>query len=123
VLESPLRLFSIFACLIIIAGWLAFAVDQTRDGSEASQRDIAGQVASTQPATVHHGSVRRTLDDANDKLLSPFDGLVSANSGDWTRHTLPAVLGLLIYGFGVGYLARFARGRGGHAHHGRTAYR
>lgn len=110
VLESPLRFVSIVASLLIIAGWMAFAIDQTRDGSTSSQEGIVGQTASSQPPKAHHGPVRRTLDDIDHALLSPFRGLVSASSGDWVRHSIPALIGLLAYGFGLGYLARFTRG-------------
>ena len=111
VLESPLRFFSILASLLIIAGWLAFAIDQTRSGSESSQQGITGQVVAAPPAKAHHGAVRRNLDHVDRVLLSPFKGLISAVSNDWVRHSVPAFIGLLLYGFGFGYLSRFARGR------------
>lgn len=112
VLESSLRYFSVIASVLVIAGWLAFAVDQTRDGSQASQAGITNQVVANPPVTeVHHGAVRQKLDDVNRTLLTPFRGITSSTDGDWVRHSVPAVLALLMYGFGVGYLARFARGR------------
>ena len=111
-LESPLRFISIVASILIVCGWLAFAIDQTRDGSQSSQQGIADTaVTTTAPAKVHHGPVRRQLDRVDHALLAPFRGIVSASAGDWVRHSVPALLGLLAYGFGVGYLARFTRGR------------
>jgi hypothetical protein len=44
-------------------------------------------------------------------LLSPFAGLTDSSKSKWVRRSIPALIALLIYGFGGGYLARFASGR------------
>jgi hypothetical protein len=112
VFESPLRFISIVASLLIVTGWLAFAIDQTRDGSEESQQGIvANTVATPAPGAVHHSAARRKLDSINHTLLSPFRSVTGDGASDWMRHSVPAILGLLVYGFGLGYLARFTHGR------------
>ncbi len=41
-------------------------------------------------------------------LLSPFAGLAEGAGSQWVRRGVPALLALLVYGFGLGLLARFA---------------
>jgi hypothetical protein len=53
-----------------------------------------------------HSSVREAIDDADDVLLQPFTGLVDSDS-NWVQRGLPSLLGLLVYGLGLGMLANF----------------
>ena len=57
-----------------------------------------------------NSSFREYIDDANDVLLKPFAGIVSETSGRWTQRGVPTLLGLLLYGFVIAYLARYAQG-------------
>ena len=49
--------------------------------------------------------------DANDVLLRPFATVAQASPSKWMRRSVPALLALLVYGFGFGLLARLATGR------------
>ena len=64
--------------------------------------------------------MREAIDDANDVLLRPFAGLVDSDSA-WVNHGMPAVLALLIYGFGLGMLANMLPKQRQHAGDWRTA--
>ena len=118
-LERPLRYLAIALSLIIVAGFVAFAVDDFGRASTETQGRIAGHdVTAPSPAgerarEQRNSKARELVDDANDVLLGPFAGIVSdTNRSRWVERGVPALLGLLVYGFGLGYLARFARGRG-----------
>jgi hypothetical protein len=120
VLESLLRTVAVTTSVLVLLGWALFGIDETRSASDLSQREIAGQVAvrSADPTPAQeraredlHSTAREAIDDANDILMAPFAGLVEGTTSQWVRRTVPALLGLLIYGFGVGYLARYTRGR------------
>ena len=118
-LERPLRWIAIILSLIVAAGFLAFAFDDFDRASTKTQQEIAGyETADPTPADERarekrHGKGRELIDDANDILLKPFAGIVSeSNTSRWVERGVPALLGLLVYGFGLGFLSRFARGRG-----------
>ncbi|MCW3013795.1 MAG: hypothetical protein JWO02_887 [Solirubrobacterales bacterium] len=125
-LRGPIRIFSIVASLVVLLSFAAFAIDEARSGSQSSQAGIARQdgVATADPAgyatpspaqervrEARHGSPRELLDDGDDLLLAPVAFVSGDSSSAWVRRSLPALLGLVIYGFGFGFLARFAAGR------------
>jgi hypothetical protein len=126
VFQGPLRLFSIAASVLVLLSFGAFAIDEARSGSQSSQAGIAGTtfVAAADPAgyakpspaqervrEADHGGAREALDDADDVLLAPFAFLTEDNASSWMRRSIPALLALAVYGFGVGFLSRFAAGR------------
>jgi hypothetical protein len=111
VFEGPLRLAAILVSLVIVVSFGLFVVDESGD---ASQRAVAGVSLNHHDEKLRehaHGRVRELIDDADDQLLSPFSGIASGSSSAWVRRGVPALIGLLVYGLGGGYLARFARGR------------
>ena len=119
-LERPLRAAAIACTLLVVAGWGLFAIDEARNASKDTAAEVAGQKATTHPDPSPkqerareeiHGDVREFIDDVNDVLLSPFAGITNSSGSTWTRRSIPALIALLVYGFGLGYLARFARGR------------
>jgi hypothetical protein len=118
VLERPLRIVAIVLSLLVAAGFTLFAVDDLTRASAQSRDRVAG-VRSPDPTPAaertreqRHGRARELVDDANDILLQPFAGLVANTSSRWVQRGVPALLGLLVYGFLLGYLARYARGFG-----------
>jgi hypothetical protein len=120
VLHTPLRLAAIACSLVLALGWSLFALDETRSAAEASAERVAGKPnyrsASPTPREEQlreeaHGDVRELIDDADDVLLSPFAGVAGGSENIWVQRTVPALLGLIAYGFGLGYLSRFSRGR------------
>ena len=119
-LEKPLRWAAIVCSILVISGWGLFAIDEARSASDQTAQEVAGQRAATQadPSPREerareraHGDVREGIDDANDVLLAPFAGITDSSNSKWTRRSIPALIALIVYGFGLGYLARFARGR------------
>ena len=119
-IERVLRFAAVACSLLVIAGWGWFAVDQTSSASKTSQAEIAGDAASLDPSPDPdtererertNSKVHEWVDDANDVLLRPFASVADGSSSKWVRRTVPALLALLVYGLGLGMLARVAAGR------------
>jgi flagellar biosynthesis/type III secretory pathway M-ring protein FliF/YscJ len=112
------RIVSRVICVIVIAWFLVFAVNQTKTASGHQQRELngQGQTVSEQQAEAaerkveedHRSSVHRALDETAEALTSPFSGMVSGSS-EWLKNGELALVALLVYGFGLGYLARMMR--------------
>jgi hypothetical protein len=60
------------------------------------------------PAAQAPGEPKRFIDGAAGVLTAPFRALVHSNS-EWARRIGYTLLALIVYGFGLGYLARWAR--------------
>jgi hypothetical protein len=118
VLERPLRIVAIVLSLLVVAGFALFAIDDFGRASAQSRERIAGvQAAGPSPAAerareARDGRAREVVDDANDVLLRPFAGIVDGATSRWVQRGVPALLGLLVYGFLLGYLSRYTRGHG-----------
>jgi hypothetical protein len=119
VLERPLRILAIVLSLTVAAGFTLFAISDFKRASDASRDRIAGDARPDPTPTAErqreraNSQGRELIDDANDILLAPFSGLVAGDHSRWAQRGIPALLGLLVYGFLLGYMARFARGHGG----------
>lgn len=111
-LHRGLVLISFVCCALILSSYAMFAVDQLSGASEHQQNEIAAGVPTT-PGTVQtaqqHHQPRRFIDSAAKALTSPFRSIVQS-SNDWVSRTVPMVFGLLVYGVGLGFLARYSRG-------------
>jgi hypothetical protein len=119
-LESALRSLAILASAIVALSFGLFAIDETRAASDQTAAQLAGRDAarSADPSPAEerareqaHTSVRELIDDGNDLLTAPFAGIVSDSASRWTRRGVPTIFALLVFGFGLGYLARFTQGR------------
>jgi hypothetical protein len=118
VLEGPLRLAAFLASACVALGFVLFAIDESRKASRSSQEAIAGRSASrtTDPSPRQerareraHSSAREAVDDVNDVLLAPF-AFAEPNTDDaCARRGVPTLVALLVYGVGLGFLARMAR--------------
>jgi hypothetical protein len=105
-----MRAASIVLCLIVIASFLLFAVNQTSTAS-GKQQEVLGSkpvAAETAKSTKHESSARQTLDETAEALTSPVDGL---SSSEWGERSLRLIFALLVYGFALGFLARALRVR------------
>jgi hypothetical protein len=120
VLEGLLRTASIVASALVLVSFALFAIDETRDAASESAAAVAGLEAtgSSDPSGSEerareraHSDVREAIDDANDVLVSPFAFVADNSDSSWVRRGAPALLALLVYGFGLSFLARYARGR------------
>jgi hypothetical protein len=118
VLERPLRYLAIALSLIVAIGFTLFALEDIGRASDQSEHRVAGFAAANPTPSGErererrHGQPREAIDDANDVLLSPFAGITADATSRWARRGVPALLGLLVYGFGLGYLARWMTARG-----------
>jgi hypothetical protein len=115
---SGIRLLAILASAIILLGFALFAVDEMDRGSQkqlsalgSEPRDEREQSAVIAPSAKQellreqrNGGVREAVDDANDILLAPFAALIDSTNA-WVRNGVPALLGLLVYGFVLGMVA------------------
>ena len=117
-MSALLRLISVVCSLILLLSFAMFAADQARHGSKTEVAKIAAgdntpvPTGQRQPAKPkQHGQFRRAVDGANDKLVSPFSGVVTGSSG-WSRHITLLILGFLVFGVGLGFAARYAATRG-----------
>ena len=117
-----LRLASVALCLITLASFALFAVDQTSTASVHQQNILNGEVpapsgaggAGTGSAVgggEHKSSLRKVADDASNAVTSPFSGAASGTHSEWTIRTIRLLIALAVYGFGLGFLARMIRVR------------
>ncbi len=103
---------ALVCCALVAASFAMFARDQVAGASKHQQNEIiAGAPTTTGPVPVHRatGQPRRFIDAAAGDLTAPFKSLVQSDS-QWVLRGVPTILGLLVYGVGLGYLARFSRG-------------
>jgi len=108
-----LRVASLVICAIVVASFATFAVEQTKSASGHQQAELKGEVApgSAVSTSSKEGSVHKKLDEAFNELTSPFASIVSGSSSEWAIRGVKLLLALLIYGFGLSYLARVLRVR------------
>jgi hypothetical protein len=120
VLERLLRTASIVASVIVVVSFGLFALDETRIAASASAAAIAGLNATRVPNPTQrqerareraHSRLREAVDDADDILVAPFAPLTNSTSSSWVARGVPTLLALLVYGFGLSFLARYSRGR------------
>jgi hypothetical protein len=120
VLEGLMRTVALVACAIVAVSFALFALDETRDASKRSAVAVAGLEGTSnadanpgeERAREHaHGPVREAIDDVDDVLLRPFARVADGAGSTWVRRGVPALLALLVYGLGLPFLARYARGR------------
>jgi hypothetical protein len=99
---------SFICCTLIIASFAFFAVDQVSGASSQQVAQIAGSAAPTK-SNSHPPALRRFVDGAAKDLTYPFHSLLKSTS-TWANELLLVILGLTIYGVGLGYLARYSSG-------------
>jgi hypothetical protein len=110
-----LRFASIAICLIVIASFAVFAIDQTKNASGEQQAqlnsEVPGAKTAPKPAKKKENGVHKLLDEASNELTSPFAGVVSGSTSEWTIRGVKLLLALIVYGFGLGFIARVLRVR------------
>jgi hypothetical protein len=115
-LTRLLRLAALVCTLLVAVGWLWFAVNQSDAASKDSAEQIAGQQALSTPDPSPdqerarqkvNTKIHEVVDDANDVLLRPFAPITADSGSKWVRRSVPALLALLVYGFGLSMLARY----------------
>jgi hypothetical protein len=97
-------------CALVLGSFVIFASNQAAAGSQHQQNELAGATTTAgASAPIHHGQPARFIDGAANTLTSPFRSLVHSSNA-WVVHGVPTVLALVVYGLGLGFLARFSRG-------------
>jgi hypothetical protein len=107
-----LRLASFVICLIVAVSFLLFAVNKTSSASKHQTEAIAvGPSANSSKSdpTKHESGLRKAIDEASQKLTSPFAGVVSGSSSEWVKRGVKLLLALAVYGFALSYVARAIR--------------
>jgi hypothetical protein len=115
---SLVRLIAIACSGLVLLGFAYFATDEMSRGSQNQQNALGAELKGTpDPAPVAptsdeevarervNGTFREAVEDANDLLIGPFANLVDGADNRWVTHGVPALLGLLLYGFCLGMLA------------------
>jgi hypothetical protein len=120
VLEGLLRTVAVVASAIVLLSFTLFALDETR-GAERQSADAVAALDATrfsEPSPQEerareraHSRVREAIDDADDILVKPVAFVVDGVDSSWVRRGVPTVLAVLLYGFGLSFLARYSRGR------------
>jgi hypothetical protein len=115
---SVIRLAAIVMSILVLLGFAFFAADEMDKGSKTQQIAVeeTGTPAASEVVTVaptpddekareeHNSGAREAVDDVNDVLLAPFVDLIDSDNA-WVNHAVPALLALLLYGVGLGFLA------------------
>jgi hypothetical protein len=110
VLRGALRFTSFLCCALVLASFAVFTNDQLADASAHQQSEIASGATVTPSTTVAHGQPWRFVDDAASRLTAPFDSIVPTHNV-WVSHGTTLLFALLVYGLGLGWVARFSSGR------------
>jgi hypothetical protein len=110
-LAAFLRVASKVMCLIVIASFAIFAVNQTGSASAHQQEALGGPAVATKAHPSHENALHRVIDEAAEALTSPFSGITAGSTSQWAIRGVGTILALLVYGLGLGYLARVLRVR------------
>ena len=115
-LARLLRLASLAICLIALASFVTFAVDQAGNGSSHQQAEVngiesPGSASTTSAQAGHESGLHEALDKAFSTLASPFSGVTSGSHSQWTIQIVDTLLVLLVYGFVLGFVSRLLPGR------------
>jgi hypothetical protein len=123
-----LRFASAIICLIVVASFALFAINETNSASAHQQQVLDGEQARSAPSSnangasgsgkgtgsataSHKSSIRKALDEASSTLSSPFSDAVAGSNSEWAKRGVTLLVALAVYGFGLGFLARTIRVR------------
>ena len=106
-LAGILRVASRVLCLIVVASFVIFAVGQTGAASAHQVDKVSETTTTTQPE--HKGTAHKVIDEVAGKLTSPFSGVTAGSTSQWVIRGVGTLIALLVYGVGLGYLARLLR--------------
>jgi hypothetical protein len=118
-LARLLKLTALVICLITVASFALFAVNQTKSAATHQQEVLNSGIPVGSPdspstsaaAPRHVSTLHRAIDDASNALTSPFSGVTASSSSEWLTRSAKLLLALIVYGFGLGFLARMIRVR------------
>jgi hypothetical protein len=113
-LGNLLRLVAIAACLVAVASMGLYAINQTESASAHQQETLATDTtepAPLQTSETHTKGVRGVIDETAKALSSPLDGVTASSKSEWVKRGAGLGFVLVVYGFGLGFIARFVRVR------------
>lgn len=115
-LAAALRLASIVLCLIVGVSFALFVINQTSEASKHQQHvvnspDEEPHSFSYTSTRNEKASPRKTIDELAEAVTSPFSGITESWSSEWSKRGVLLLLTLVIYGFGLGFIARVIRVR------------
>jgi hypothetical protein len=95
---------------------VTFAVDQAGNGSSHQQAEVSNADPSANTTTApskpgQENALHKAIDKAFSRLASPFSGITSGWSSQWTIQIVDTLLVLIVYGFGLSFVARLLPGR------------
>ena len=94
------------SCAIIALSFVLFASEQASDASHGQVSAVVDPGGATErQRESHHTKARETIDDVDDVILRPFAAPLTTDNV-WVKRGVPTLLGLLVYGFLLLYLAR-----------------
>jgi hypothetical protein len=106
VLDVALRAISLVSCAIIALSFVLFASEQASDASHGQVSAVVDPGGATErQRESHHTKAREVIDDVDDVILRPFAAPLSTDNV-WVKRGVPTLLGLLVYGLLLLYLAR-----------------
>jgi hypothetical protein len=112
VISRSIKLVSFACCALVVLSFVMFARDQVAGASVHQQTELSSpNTADPTPTapTKPEAQPGRFINHAAKTLTSPFDAIVRSSNA-WVQHGLPAIVALLVYGLGLGYLARYSSG-------------
>jgi hypothetical protein len=114
VIRGVLGLTRLICCGLVIVSFALFAIDQAGGASRHQVAELsAGTMARPAAPSVNDagaGQPRRFIDGAAKALTAPFRAIFNSGS-QWAQRGFATLLALLVYGVGLGYLARYSQGR------------
>jgi hypothetical protein len=108
VISGFLRLTALVCCALIVLSFALFARDQMAGASAHQESELVagtGATAAASATSKRHGQPRRFIDGAARLLTRPFDAIVQSTN-QWVKRGLPTLFAMILYGVGLGYLAR-----------------
>ncbi len=113
VIRGAIGLTRLVCCGLVLASFTMFAADQAGGASRHQVAEItAGTATRTATSTIsdpHPGQPRRFIDGAARALTAPFRAVAHFGS-QWAERGFLTLCALLLYGVGLGYLARYSEG-------------
>jgi hypothetical protein len=99
-------------CGLVLASFSLFALDQASGASKHQVAELTSPTPTT-PKTkpADSGQPRTFIDGAAKVLTSPFHPILHSAS-PWAQRIFEMLCAMLVFGFGLGFLARYSRGWG-----------
>ena len=110
VLSGALGLARLVICLLVVASFALFAVNQASGASKHQVAELNAGTPTASASSAHVGQPRAAIDAAANVLEAPFRSVIGSDN-QWVQRGFATVCALLLYGVGLGYLARFSQGR------------